>query len=249
MAVISLQDTFYIYYLFWLLCPLCEIGFIDFVLKLGKLGSERLNDLPKVIQLINHWAGSQAGQILKYPSYRWEKVLQKHLPEAMGIVVSEGRSKKQPFPLGCFSLLVSVVPKKKKKTYHIWVCEALWRQISDTHCLCHRGHVVAQLCWCPAFSLCFFLRFPSAIACAARTGGLMVERSPGHMPPLWLCCPHHPSHGPHRLYSDLFLRSSLPCAFSVISAPDNTKQLILFVFLTINLRERENLMSLVHLFF
>lgn len=34
----------------------------------------------------------------------------------------------------------------------------------------------------------------------------------------------------------------------MIAAPDSTKQLILFVFLTRNERGRENLMSLVHLF-
>ena len=167
-----------------------------------------------------------------------KKTLQKHLPETMRIVISGSWTKKQTLPLACLSLLVSAL--QKNQTYDSWIWEGLWRQIRDKHHPCPRSNSVAQFSWHPAFPLCFFSGFPSIIVCAARTGGMMVERSPGRVLPVRLCCVPHAPHGPHRLWlwpPPVFVS---PYDLSVMAAPDNTKQLILFVFLTRNDRERES---------
>ena len=173
-----------------------------------------------------------------------KKTLQKHLPETMRIVISGSWTKKQTLPLACLSLLVSAL--QKNQTYDSWIWEGLWRQIRDKHHPCPRSNSVAQFSWHPAFPLCFFSGFPSIIVRATRTGGMMVERSPGRVLPVRLCCVPYAPHGPHRL-CDLLLFSSLPMIFQwwqLLTIQNSS----FYLFFLLEMTERENLMSVVHLF-
>ena len=159
----------------------------------------------------------------------------------MRTVISGSWTKKQTLPLACLSLLVSAL--QKNQTYDSWVWKGLWRQIRGKHHPCPRSNSVAQFSWYPAFPLCFFSGFPSIIVHAARTGGTMVERSPGCVLPVRVCSVPYAPHGPHRLWLWPPPGFISPCDLSVIAAPDNTKQLTLFVFLTRNLQRKWKLMS------
>ena len=172
-------------------------------------------------------------------------MLQKHLPETMRTVISGSWTRKQTLPLACISLLVSAL--QKSQTCDSWVWEGLWRQIRDKHHLCPRSSSVAQFPWHPAFPLWCFSGFPSIVVSAARTRGMMVERSPGCVLAVWLCCVPQAPRGPHRLWLWPLPGFISPRDLSVTAAR-TIQNSSFYLFFSLEMRERENLMSLVHLF-
>lgn len=82
---------------------------------------------------------------------RKKKMLQKHLPETMGTVISGSWMRKQTLPLACISLLVSAL--QKSQTCDSWVWEGLWGQIRDKHHLCPQSSSVPLVPWFPSVLL------------------------------------------------------------------------------------------------
>lgn len=98
-----------------------------------------------------------------------------------------------------FPVWVSAMPERK--AYHIWVWQALWRQIRDEHCLFPSESLSIARSPGALLSLYAFSQgSPSTTASAARDWWGVVESSLGNVLLVWLRWSPHLSHGPHRLW-------------------------------------------------
>lgn len=126
------------------------------------------------------------------------KVLQKYVPEAMGVAMVGGRLGNS-FLCGHPSLYGSV-RCQKGRLITLGFGRLFGGRSEMSIAFAHRSCSLLLSNPGALHSLCAFTQgSPSTTASAARDWWGMVESSPGNVLPVWLCWSPHLSHGPHRL--------------------------------------------------